>query len=279
MKQTLFISYCWQDGTFYADELERQLKNKFVIKRDKSSLNCNDCIDDFMRKIADCDNVVIVLTEKYLYSKNCMKEATYLSKQPDWSTKCVVLVIYDGLYSFDTQEQVLSFWNNKMKSLSKAKNTTCSKIICNEEYTSVNSICNMLEGFLIEIRRRNNPSQISVVNDIITLSKRNRDFETKCIRESINKVQEIIASKGTTTLSEIEKETGYSKEVINRYVGTLRDEKKAVCYNDNSCASLDRERYLANSFISSCGKNSIDELTDDEYGDLEQIIANYRQHI
>lgn len=50
-KQTLFISYNWQDGNSYADELETQLKDEFDIKRDKSQLIANDDIFDFMAEI------------------------------------------------------------------------------------------------------------------------------------------------------------------------------------------------------------------------------------
>ena len=50
-KQTLFISYCWSDGTPYADELEKQLSVDFSVKRDRTQLGCNDDIDAYMRKI------------------------------------------------------------------------------------------------------------------------------------------------------------------------------------------------------------------------------------
>ena len=33
-KPTLFISYCWDDGSVYADELEAQLVDYFEVKRD-----------------------------------------------------------------------------------------------------------------------------------------------------------------------------------------------------------------------------------------------------
>lgn len=62
-KDSLFISYCWKDGNYYADELETQLKYYFDVRRDKSQLSANDDIYEFMSTIAACDNVVIVLTK------------------------------------------------------------------------------------------------------------------------------------------------------------------------------------------------------------------------
>ena len=49
--QTLFISYCWKDGTEYAEELEAQLSDGFIVKRDKSLLKTNDDVYALMKGI------------------------------------------------------------------------------------------------------------------------------------------------------------------------------------------------------------------------------------
>ena len=88
-KQTLFISYCWKDGNIYADELETQLRDEFEVKRDKSQLIANDDIYDFMTEIANCDNVILVLTSEYVKSLNCMLEMSYLVSQTDWALSLI----------------------------------------------------------------------------------------------------------------------------------------------------------------------------------------------
>ena len=50
LQPTLFISYCWNDGNVYADELEAQLTDYFDVKRDKSQLIVNDDINDFFKE-------------------------------------------------------------------------------------------------------------------------------------------------------------------------------------------------------------------------------------
>ena len=50
-RQTLFISYCWEDGTEYAEELEAQLSDRFIVKRAKSLLKINDDVYAFMKGI------------------------------------------------------------------------------------------------------------------------------------------------------------------------------------------------------------------------------------
>ena len=76
-------------------------------------MNCNDNIDTFMREIAECDNVVIVLTKGYLYSFNCMKEVTYLTEQPYWPLKSIILVIDTDIYGWERQKEVINSWEGK----------------------------------------------------------------------------------------------------------------------------------------------------------------------
>ena len=272
--QTLFISYCWEDGTLYADDLENELSDKFDVRRDKSSLRCNDNIDSFMHKIADCDNVVIVLTQKYLKSKNCMKEVAYLSKQPEWNSKCVVLVIYNDIYSLDTQEEILSYWEQKRNTLENELKNSRSAFLCREEYESVLDVCNTLEAFLLEVKHRNNPSQIRIVNEIVRLSERSRGEETELLSKVSNKVQTFIESKGKTTLSEIEKETGYPKEVVDRFVGVLKDNSK-VFVDDMDNYYPQTEREVIDDFLELVNKNSVSELTPAQYDELELRIGDY----
>ena len=83
-KPTLFISYCQRDGNAYADDLETELDDYFVVTRDKSKLIPNDDIYEFMAGIAREDYVIIVLTSGYVKSRNCMLEMAYLATQDDW---------------------------------------------------------------------------------------------------------------------------------------------------------------------------------------------------
>lgn len=272
-KQTLFISYCWQDGTSYADDIERELDNDFCIRRDKTSLICNENIDCFMRKIADCDNVVIVLTKDYLYSKNCMKEVAYLSKQPEWDSKCVILVAYNDIYSLEVQERILSYWNKQKVSLNKKLKRTCSASLCKEEYESTLDICNMLEDFLHEVKIRNNPSQIRIVNEIIRLSNRNREHETETVLGISKKVQEIVESKGNTTISEIANETGYSKEIVDRFLGNLKDKSLASIDSYGHVHFEKRKKEIIDLYLKTTGKKSIADLSIAQYDELQKRIG------
>lgn len=120
-KQTLFISYCWKDGNTYADELETQLKYDFDVKRDKSQLIPNDDINDFMAGIANCDNVIVVLTAEYVKSLNCMLEMSYLVSQEDWPQKSMILVIDESIYSTERKLEIINYWQLRQKKMGWCK--------------------------------------------------------------------------------------------------------------------------------------------------------------
>lgn len=168
LKPTLFISYCWNDGNVYADELEAQLNDYFDVKRDKSQLIANDDLNDFMAEIANCDYVLIVLTAGYVKSLNCMREVAYLLQQPDWKYKSMVLVVDETIYSTDRKIEILNYWSlRKRKADGESATADLGKIILEEEASILYDICSQLEKFLYGISRRKNPHMIAVVNELV----------------------------------------------------------------------------------------------------------------
>ena len=220
-KDSLFISYCWKDGNYYADELETQLKDYFDVRRDKSKLSANDDIYEFMSTIAACDNVVIVLTENYLKSINCMLELSFLLQQPDWSDKAMVLVIDETIYDTERQLSVLSYWNSKLATYSNAINVS-STLIFDDEKHKLELINSMLETFITKMRRRQNPSQIAIVNELYKkMQYRNSMVHVDSnILKGEQRVKEYIAKYGDIKISQI-KELGYDEMYGRRLVYQL----------------------------------------------------------
>lgn len=219
-KQTIFISYCQKDGTKYADDLENQFKDFFEVYRDKSRLNVNDDIDEFMEKIAECDNVVIVLTEKYLKSFNCMLEVSNLFEHKDWDYKVTVLVIDDSIYAIDKRLEVLSYWENEKE---KAESYTVDNKFVRERKERLASISDHLEQFLSGISKRNNPSQIAIVNEVIknARSPEVQEKKEKIISDSQKAALDIIGAKEAATLTDVMMDTGWTKSYCLRVIKSL----------------------------------------------------------
>lgn len=221
-KQTLFISYCQKDGTQYADELENQFKEFFEVYRDKSKLNVNDDIDEFMEKIAECDNVVIVLTEEYLKSFNCMLEVSNLFEHKDWDYKVTVLVKDDTIYSIDRRLEVLSYWENEKE---KADLYQGDNKFVEERKNRLTTIADHLEQFLSGISKRNNPSQIAIVNEVIKNAKSPEVQKEKqrILSDSQKAVLDFIGTAEDTTLSDIMMNMGWTKGYCLRVIKALSD--------------------------------------------------------
>lgn len=221
-KQTLFISYCWKDGNTYADELETQLKDEFDVKRDKSQLIPNDDINDFMAGIANCDNVIVVLTEEYVKSLNCMLEMSYLVSQEDWPQKSMILVIDETIYSTERKLEIINYWQLRQKKIPLLMDSeNAGATIIEAEKQNLDDICCKVEDFLVGISRRKNPSQIAVVNEVIKKSKRNRAEEQKIISKGEEYVLKFLEENGNMTISELAEKTGYSRAAAKRYVSNL----------------------------------------------------------
>lgn len=212
-KQSLIISYCWKDGNTYADELETQLKEEFNVQRDKSQLIANDDIYDFMVQIANCDNVIIVLTEEYVKSLNCMLEMSFLVSQEDWPMKAMVLVIDNSLYSIERKLEIINYWLLRQK--------TCIDGMRDEERNYIDQICEQVEKFLRGLSRRKNPSQIAVVNEVIKKSKRNRKAESDLIARGEAFVKDYISKNGNITLKELAEASGRSSASVRRMISDL----------------------------------------------------------
>lgn len=224
---TLFISYCWKDGNTYADELETQLRKEFKIERDKSQLIANDDLYDFMAKIANCDNVVIVLTEGYVKSLNCMLEMSFLVSQDDWAMKAMVLVIDDSLYSLDRKIEIINYWMQRQKwTVNELNSIDAGKSLYEQENEYVDSICENIEKFLLGISRRKNPSQIAIVNEIINKSKQNMECKKEIVRNSEDKIMEALKQGGAMNMKELSEKTSLSKATTQRYLFDLLNERK-----------------------------------------------------
>lgn len=233
-RQTLFISYCWKDGTEYAEELEAQLSDRFIVKRDKSLLKTNDDVYAFMKGIVDCDNVVIVLTAEYVKSLNCMLEMSYLFAQEDWETKAMVLVIDESLYSTERKIEVLNYWYlwRKRYSGQVGANSMGAEIL-GEERKYVVQICEQLEGFLKGVSRRKNPSQIAIVNEII---KKSNSEDRKISKDTISKAEQfvfdVLEKNGDMTIDELSEMIKHSNATTHRYVEDLVSSKQVERVSD-----------------------------------------------
>lgn len=119
MNKKIFISYSWKN-TKEADEIDNFFKNKeIILTRDKRSLDYTENISEFMKKIREHDFFILLLSEEYFKSLNCMKELFLAFKEIDFQKKVLPLVVEDNFYSEDVGIDIYNYWKNREKKYRK----------------------------------------------------------------------------------------------------------------------------------------------------------------
>jgi internalin A len=82
-KPVVYFSYAWggddrKDLKAFAVQLHRALEDEFDVRRDEDATRPGDRISEFMREIARGARVLVLLSDKYVRSANCMQELSYL---------------------------------------------------------------------------------------------------------------------------------------------------------------------------------------------------------
>lgn len=120
-KKTLFISYSWQTKEI-ADKIASDLDMVGItVVKDNQELGYTDSIPDFMNQIRSCDFALLLISDFYLKSKNCLYEVLQLLKDENhW--KKVLPLVYEGtkIYSALDRLQYVKYWEEKTNELQSA---------------------------------------------------------------------------------------------------------------------------------------------------------------
>lgn len=230
---SLFISYAWGDGNDCADELCNQLKNEFRIVRDKLGLSVKEELTKFMKRIDTTDYAIIVLTNKYLKSINCMYEATYLTAQCDWINRTLVLIVNGDIYDVNKKIEVLRYWQERHDSLQDYKIDETYINGLELDGKKLDMISENIGEFLKVITDSKNPSQIAIVQETINMKKSNSISDAEKINESNEKrILEYLQKNSSASRDEIAGYLGVTKAYSTRLIQRLK-EKKRIVQNSN----------------------------------------------
>lgn len=118
MKQSLFISYSWKNKDI-ADDIQLQFEpTGLPIIRDTRTLKYKESIKEFMSRVRDTDYVLIIISDYFIKSVNCMYEVMELIKDKNFKDKILPIVV-DGtkIYSTIDRLEYIKYWSDKHKEL------------------------------------------------------------------------------------------------------------------------------------------------------------------
>ena len=128
----IFLSYCQKDSAF-ADLIDSALgiliKPKARITRDIRDVAYHESFGKFMRTIQDHDYVILLISDHYLKSRNCMYEVVEAIKDSRFDKKILFIILQDedkkliespcresisaDIYSICGQAKYTLYWRNE----------------------------------------------------------------------------------------------------------------------------------------------------------------------
>lgn len=117
-KLNIFLSYCWNDSN-EADKIYDYFKSSQNIElhRDTIDINKWGSIREYMQSIGNMDYTILLISDAYLKSANCMYEVLEVMRDRDYRDKIFPAVIYSGIYSPVTRAKYVKHWQDEFKEL------------------------------------------------------------------------------------------------------------------------------------------------------------------
>ncbi len=119
--KTIFLSYNWHDGET-AERIDRHLSKiqGITVKRDVRDIGVWKSIREFMEGIRQQDYAVLIVSDSYLRSKNCMFEATEMMKEREYADRIFPAVVETGIYDPLVRAEYIRYWQQECDKLEDA---------------------------------------------------------------------------------------------------------------------------------------------------------------
>jgi formylglycine-generating enzyme required for sulfatase activity len=119
-EHAVFISYAWgEENEKIVNQLDQALQQRGMkIVRDKRDLEYTGSIKSFMERIGTGDCVIVVISDKYLKSPNCMFELAEIAGNKQFEKRIFPIVIADAnIYNPKGQFQYIKHWEVQIQEL------------------------------------------------------------------------------------------------------------------------------------------------------------------
>lgn len=173
MNGKIFISYSWVEPSksIVNNWLKPCLKNAGInCMIDKDDCGYNDNIDKFERELPNAAKVVLVLSQPFLFSPDCMFEAALAVSKCDVEKQVYVINIQD--YNFRKDElNLLKEISDQFEDLKMKKEEALQKLsdsakgTVKDELRKINTILANLSGLWKMLRSKNSGSFDAVSKD------------------------------------------------------------------------------------------------------------------
>jgi len=117
-KKTIFVSYSWNDKNTILDLEDRFSNYNVELIRDERGLNYKQSIKEFMKSVRETDYVLMMISESYLKSTNCMYEVLEFVKDENYKDKILPLIHSDtNIFNPVGRIKYIRYWEEQYKNL------------------------------------------------------------------------------------------------------------------------------------------------------------------
>lgn len=118
---SIFISYCWKNKDIAEKINEDFQKVGITTIKDSHQLKYKDSISEFMKRIRETNYALILISDEYLKSKNCMNEISHLLKEKDvWDKFLPVIISGTHIYTASDRVKYIKYWQDQKEKLKKS---------------------------------------------------------------------------------------------------------------------------------------------------------------
>ncbi len=125
-EQAVIISYAWEgEREEIVNQLDAALQKRGIrIIRDKRDLAYKGSIQEFMKRIGQGNCVIVVISDKYLRSPNCMFELVEIEESKQFHDRIFPIVLGDAnIYDPIKRIEYVKYWETKREELAEAIKT------------------------------------------------------------------------------------------------------------------------------------------------------------
>lgn len=177
----MFISYCQKDS-IYADYIDLYFTDKEVtIHRDIRDISQWGSIKEYMNTINNMDCAVLIITDNYLKSFNCMYEVLEVMKDYNYKNKIFPVVVETSIYRTEGKIKYIEYWQEEYKKINNESNKieTVNLGGLSRDLKRAQNISSSISEFLEVVSDMNKPDVPNINVAIENKLKENELLESK----------------------------------------------------------------------------------------------------
>ncbi|KOP23490.1 GTPase, partial [Hapalosiphon sp. MRB220] len=123
-QKEVFISYTWRDQESkpLVEKIEQEFKTKGInIIRDTNAIGYKQKFQEFMQRLSHGKCVILIISDGYLKSENCMYELVEIAKHGEFYDRIFPIILLDAkIYKFTERMEYIRYWQNEITQLREA---------------------------------------------------------------------------------------------------------------------------------------------------------------